>query len=399
LTDKLLVMAAHHMHRMAILMKYKPWLWAAAALLLALSATAVLVGMPQRAVTSKAAPDNYLTQAVDRGDVARVVRASGALSPVNLVQVGSQVSGTIKRLHVDYNSAVKAGQLLAELDATVLEAELAQTTAQLRSAQANLEAAQVKFERTQKLFSEGFYSGAELDSALSAWKVAQAQMQQQQASVARAKTNIGFALIRSPVNGTVVSKEISVGQTVAATLQTPVLFKIAQNLREVQIETNVSEADIGLLSEGQEVSFTVDAFPDRLYRGIVHQIRNNHTLQQNVVTYTAVVRSMNEDLSLRPGMTAYVSVTVARRAGVLRVSNAALRYEPAKTAPTASPASASNQRVVWHQDSNGQLQAVAVSLGLSDGRYTELLSGDLRSGDPLIIGDKVPSAFSGPKIF
>jgi HlyD family secretion protein len=380
-------------------MKYKPWLWVAAALLLALSATAVLVWMPQRADTSKAAPDNYLTQAVDRGDVARVVRASGALSPVNLVQVGSQVSGTIKRLHVDYNSDVKAGQLLAELDATVLEAELAQANAQLHSAQANLEAAQVKFERTQKLSFEGFYSGAELDSAQSAWKVALAQMQQQQASVARAKTNIGFALIRSPVNGTVVSKEISVGQTVAATLQTPMLFKIAQDLREVQIETNVSEADIGLLSEGHEVSFTVDAFPDRVYKGMVQQIRNNHTLQQNVVTYTAVVRSMNEDLSLRPGMTAYVAVTVARRASVLRVSNAALRYEPAKSTTNASPASVSNQRVVWRQDANGQLQAVEVTLGLSDGRYTELLSGNLRSGDPLIIGDKVPSAFSGPKIF
>ncbi|XVJ69722.1 MAG: efflux RND transporter periplasmic adaptor subunit [Rhizobacter sp.] len=380
-------------------MKYKPWLWVAAALLLALSVTAVFVWIPQQAATSKVAPANHLTQAVDRGDVARVVRASGALSPVNVVQVGSQVSGTIKRLHVDYNSAVKAGQLLAELDATVLEAELAQASAQLRSAQANLEAAQVKFERTQKLFLDGFYSGAELDSAQSAWKVAQAQMQQQQASVARAKTNIGFALIRSPVNGTVVSKEISVGQTVAATLQTPVLFKIAQDLREVQIETNVSEADIGLLSEGQEVSFTVDAFPDRVYKGIVQQIRNNHTLQQNVVTYTAVVRSMNEDLSLRPGMTAYVAVTVARRAGVLRVSNAALRYEPAKSMTTAIPASASNQRVVWRQDASGQLQAVEVSLGLSDGRYTELLSGDLRSGDPLIIGDKVPSSFSGPKIF
>jgi HlyD family secretion protein len=316
---------------------------------------------------------------------------------VNLVQVGSQVSGTIKRLHVDYNSDVKSGQLLAELDATVLEAELAQASAQLRGAQANLDAAQTKFGRTEALFAQGFYSGAELDSARSTLKVAQAQMQQQQAAVSRAKTSIGFAQIRSPVNGTVVSKEISVGQTVAATLQTPVLFKIAQNLREVQIETHVSEADIGLLREGQEVSFTVDAFPERIYKGIVQQIRNNHTLQQNVVTYTAVVRSMNEDLSLRPGMTAYVAVTVARRAGVLRVSNAALRYEPAKA--TASAASAGQQRVVWRQDASGQLQAVPVTLGLSDGRYTELLSGDLRSGDPLVIGDKVPSSFSGPKIF
>jgi HlyD family secretion protein len=380
-------------------MKFKPWMLMAAALVLALFAAGILLWMPQPAEAPKATDDRFLTQAVDRGDVARVVRASGALSPVNLVQVGSQVSGTIKRLHVDYNSPVKAGQLLAELDATLLEAELAQANAQLRSAQANLAAAQIKFTRTQQLAKEGFYSGAELDNALSAMNVARAQMQQQQAAVARAKTNIGFAQIRSPVNGTVVSKEISVGQTVAATLQTPVLFKIAQDLREVQIETNVSEADIGLLREGQEVSFTVDAFPDRFYKGVVQQIRNNHTLQQNVVTYTAVVRSMNEDLSLRPGMTAYVAVTVARRAGVLRLSNAALRYEPAKNTTSTSATAQSTQRVVWRPDASGQLQAVAVTLGLSDGRYTELLSGDLRGGDPLVIGEKVPSAFSGPKIF
>jgi HlyD family secretion protein len=379
-------------------MKHKSWLLVSSAVtVLLLSITLGLFWTPKRSVISNAEEDKFLTQAVDRGDLARVVRASGALSPVNLVQVGSQVSGTIKRLHVDYNSDVKSGQLLAELDATVLEAELAQASAQLRGAQANLDAAQTKFGRTEALFAQGFYSGAELDSARSTLKVAQAQMQQQQAAVSRAKTSIGFAQIRSPVNGTVVSKEISVGQTVAATLQTPVLFKIAQNLREVQIETHVSEADIGLLREGQEVSFTVDAFPERIYKGIVQQIRNNHTLQQNVVTYTAVVRSMNEDLSLRPGMTAYVAVTVARRAGVLRVSNAALRYEPAKA--TASAASAGQQRVVWRQDASGQLQAVPVTLGLSDGRYTELLSGDLRSGDPLVIGDKVPSSFSGPKIF
>lgn len=348
----------------------------------------------------KVPDEKYLTRPVDQGDITRVVRASGALNPVNLVQVGAQVSGTIRRLQVDYNSTVRAGQLLAELDATLLEADLAQANAQLRNAIVNLEAAQIKFRRTQRLFSEGFYSSAELDSALAAMEIAQAQVQQQRALLSRAQTNLGFTKIYSPVNGTVVSKEVSIGQTITASLQTPLLFKIAQDLRELQIETNVSEADIGLLQEGQEVAFTVDAFPSRTYRGKLSQIRNNHSLQQNVVTYTAVVRTLNDDLTLRPGMTAYVTISVASRHGVTRVPNAALRYEPPKSVSTNAAASSSdNQKVVWRTDSSGQLQSVPVVLGLGDGRYSELLSGELRSGDLLIIGDKVGSSFSGPKIF
>lgn len=371
-------------------------LWAAALPLVLVTGLAGWLGSHSRAADPG---DTWLTQSVERGAVRRTISATGALTPVNLVQVGTQVSGTIARLHVDYNTRVRAGELLAEIDTTALDAELAQARAQRASAQATLDLARSQAARQQTLFEQGYLSRAEADQALANARSAQSGLDQQQAALQRAAFNRRNAEIRSPVAGTVISREVSVGQTVAASLQTPVLFRIAQDLRELQIDANVSEADVGLLREGQPVRFTVDAFSDRVFDGRVRQIRNNHQVQQNVVTYTAVISARNDDLALRPGMTGYVSVTVAERTDVARIPNAALRWAPPAAAPAPADVAASNRRTVWRWDGTGAPQPVAVTLGLSDGRWTELAGGDVNPGDRLVIGDrKVLPAF-GPKIF
>jgi HlyD family secretion protein len=368
-----------------------------AALLLALLA---VLAVWHGARPSAAEPgDTWLTQSVERGVVRRTISATGALTPVNLVQVGTQVSGTIARLHVDYNTRVRAGELLAEIDTTALDAELAQARAQRASAQAALDLALSQAARQQTLFEQGYLARAEADQALANARSAQAGLDQQQAALQRAAFNRRNAEIRSPVAGTVISREVSVGQTVAASLQTPVLFKIAQDLRELQIDANVSEADVGLLREGQPVRFTVDAFPDRVFDGQVRQIRNNHQVQQNVVTYTAVIGARNDDLALRPGMTGYITVTVAERVDVARIPNAALRWAPAASAPAPADLAAANQRVVWRWSGAGTPEPVGVTLGLSDGRWTELAGGQLAPGDRLVIGDRKAVPSFGPKIF
>lgn len=345
--------------------------------------------------------DPWLTQAVELGDLRRTITASGSLTPVNVVQVGTQVSGTIARLHVDFNTQVKPGQLLAELDTTALDAELAQSQAQLSGAQAALELAQSNAVRQQELFDVGFISRSGVDQALASALTAQATLDQQRAQLRRIAFNRRNAEIRSPVAGTVISREVSIGQTVAAALQTPVLFRIAQDLREMQIEASVAEADVGLLSEGQPVRFSVDAFPERMFEGRVRQIRNNHQVQQNVVTYTAVVSMRNEDSSLRPGMTAYIVVTVAERRGVMRIPNAALRYLPADDSlqHTGTAAELPHSTVWLWPGSGSHPRPVAVGLGLSDGRWTEMTRGELRVGDRLVVGARKAQVSFGPKIF
>jgi HlyD family secretion protein len=347
----------------------------------------------------------YLTQPVDTGTITRIVSASGPLTPVNQVQVGTQVSGTIDAIYADFNAQVKVGQLLAQIDTASLDADLAQAQAALRSAQASLELANTTLARNQELFSKGFISRAEVDQAQNTVRTSKASVDQQQAAVNRATTSKRNAQITSPVSGTVVSREVSVGQTVAASLNTPVLFKIAQDLREMQVEASVAEADIGTMKEGANVQFTVDAFAGRTFNGVVHQIRNNYSVQQNVVTYTVIIRARNDQLELRPGMTAYVRITADERAQVLRIPNAALRYEPTKPAATATnatpaqPPAPGTQRNVWRIGADGTPQAVPVKLGLTDGRHTELLSGQLQSGDALIIGQPTTGGPTGPKIF
>jgi HlyD family secretion protein len=374
--------------------------WKLAVLLLVLLAIGLgawLLLKPKQSSKAVAA-ENFVTQKVSVGDVRRMVSASGTLKPVSQIDVGTQVSGTIRSLHVDFNDVVKEGQLLAELDASLLDAELAQAQAQQRSAASSLELAQTKLVRTKNLFEQGYVSRADVDDAQASFKSAQASVDQYGASVQRADKNRRNTIIRSPVSGTVVSREIAVGQTVAASLQTPVLFKIAKDLREMQIEANISEADVGFIKAAQKVNFTVDAFSDKVFQGTVHEIRNNYVVQQNVVTYSVIIRTRNEDLSLRPGMTGYVTVVVGKRTGIVRIPNAALRYEP-PSVPKGGEVRQANQRTVWRLNAQGQPEAVEVVLGLSDSRYTELVSGAVRDADALIIGEKITGGFADPKLF
>jgi HlyD family secretion protein len=371
--------------------------WLLAVLVLVVVAVAATTWLSRRSAPT--APDAWLTQSVERGSIKRTISATGSLTPVNLVQVGTQVSGTITRLHVDYNALVKSGQLLAELDTTALDAELAQVRAQQANAQASRDLAASQAARQSRLFELGYVTRADLDAANASASSAQAVLNQQTAASQRAAFNRSNAQIRSPVAGTVISREVSVGQTVAASLQTPVLFKIAQDLREMQIEASVAEADVGLLREGQAVRFTVDAYPDRAFEARVRQIRNNHVVQQNVVTYTAVMTTRNDDLTLRPGMTAYVIVTVAERSDVVRIPNAALRYRPQGTPAGVRDEALLSRRMVWRWDGASAPQAAEVTLGLSDGRWTELVAGDPKPGDRLVIGERKALASFGPKIF
>jgi HlyD family secretion protein len=373
------------------------WKWILLLLILLLVAGGGWLYKSRAAKKPKAA-DNFLTQRVSVGDVRRTVSASGTLKPVSQIDVGTQISGTIRALYADFNDEVKAGQLLAEIDTSLLDADLAQAQALQRSAASSLELAQTRLARSKSLFEQGYVSRSEVDDAQAAVKSAQASVDQQAAGAQRASNNRRNAQIRSPVSGKVVSREIAVGQTVAASLQTPVLFKIAKDLREMQIETNISEADVGFIKVGQEVNFTVDAFPDKIFLGVVFEIRNNYAIQQNVVTYSVIVRTRNDDLMLRPGMTGYVTVVVGERRNIVRIPNAALRYEPVY-APKADKAKQANQRTVWRLNTQAQPEAIEVVLGLSDSRHTELLSGTVKENDALIIGEKITGGFAGPKLF
>jgi HlyD family secretion protein len=344
----------------------------------------------------------WLTQSLDSGSVTRVISASGALNPVNQVQVGTQVSGTVKRILVDFNSQVQKGELLAEIDTTLLEAELASAEAAVAVARSNLGLARQKLDRNQALYEQKFISSAALDEYKAAFASSDASVRQQEANARRIRTNLANAAIRSPVSGIVVSRDVSVGQTVQASFSTPVLFKIAQDLTQMQIDANVTEADVGLMKEGQEVHFTVDAFPDQGFQGVVHQIRNNYNVQQNVVTYTVVIRVQNKDLNLRPGMTGYVNVNVAKRDNVLRLPNAALRFAPTASVDNGavrSPQVGAQQRVVWQALPDGNIKPVVIGVGLADNQFTEIVGNGLKVGDAIVVAERPQSKSFGPKIF
>jgi HlyD family secretion protein len=301
----------------------------------------------------------YFTQKVDKGDVREVVEATGTINAVTTVQVGSQVSGTIEKLYVDFNSKVKKGQLVAQLDPSLLKSTLMQTQADFENAVANeaaakanmakanaaLEQAKADYQRTEGLTKEGVMSQQQLDiskanydsavAAVNATKAqvgqASAQVSQKRASVAVAQTNLNYATIHAPVDGTVINRNVDVGQTVAASLQAPTLFTIAQDLTKMQVYVATDESDVGMIRLNQPVTFKVDAFPRDVFRGHVSQIRMNATTVQNVVTYNTIVDFDNPDLKLFPGMTAYVTVPVATATDVVKVPNGAIRYKPDMT--------------------------------------------------------------------
>ena len=334
----------------------------------------------------KTAEPQFRTETADRGDISAQVSANGTLNPVTLVNVGTQVSGTVKRIEADFNQQVKAGQVLAQLDPALFQAALAQSTANLANAQAQLNLAQSNAARMQTLFKQEYVSRLELDQAVAAQAQAAAQLRLARAQQMRDEINLGFATIRSPVDGTVINRQVDVGQTVAASFQTPTLFQIGKDLTQMQIDSTVSEADIGQVKLGQTVKFRVDAFPDNEYSGVVRQVRLNAKTEQNVVTYNVVVDVANLDLALMPGMTANLRVEVETRRNVLRVPTAALRFRP-PVDPGAEKASMPRGAAVHVLGADGKPVRVAVKTGISDKAYTQIVSGELKPGDQVILAD------------
>jgi HlyD family secretion protein len=368
----------------------------------------------------------YRLQTVTQGDLSQIVSANGTINPLSLISVGTQVSGTVKKLYVDFNSKVTQGQILLELDNSMLAAQLKQTQANIQSAAASLELATANEARLRSLFAQEYVSRQELDTAVQAKKVAEAQTQISNALLERDRANLAYSVIRSPVAGVVVDRSVDVGQTVAASLQTPTLFKIAQNLSKMQIHANFAEADIGSIRVGMPVKFTVDAFTGKNFKGDVMQIRLNPTTVSNVVTYDVVINVDNPEQLLLPGMTAYVSIAVAERKDVLLVPNAALRFKPAglDNAKNTDTKNQNGNRAGIEKSSdsakskrdgfsgkvyvlrNTALVPISVSLGITDNRNTEIVSGELKVGDQVILGEaqittkaKTSGTPTGPRMF
>lgn len=357
------------------------------------------------------APDpnavSYTTVKVERGDVVQLAQANGTINPVSVINVGTQISGVVKTINADFNQIVEQGQLLAELDTRVLEAALAQSRAQLRKARAAAALAKVTFERRKALVEEGAASKADVDAAAQQMEATAGDEAIAEAAVKRDETNLGFAVITAPVSGVILSRDVDVGQTVAASFQTPTLFKIAPSLKNMQIDTNLSESDAGSIKEGQRSAFTVDAFPGRTFEGKVRQIRLSPTTIQNVVTYNVVIDVDNADLKLLPGMTAFVRINVGEAKNVLKVPNAALRWKPKdgpaggrrpeggkdKAAGGSMKSGEDPQRV--HVLRKGKPQRVRVVAGLTDGRFTEVRGEGLKAGDEVITGEGQPGQRNG----
>ena len=342
----------------------------------------------------------YVTAPVTRGTIARTVVATGTVNPVLTVIVGSYVSGVIQSESCDFNTRVTKGQLCAKIDPrpyqTIVDenaAQLAVARAQLAKDQANLDYARINAARVSGLRSRGVVSQDTVDLANSALAQAAAQVQldkatvqEREAALEAARVNLGYTNIVSPVDGTVVSRNVTIGQTVAASFQTPTLFLIATDLTRMQVDANVTESDIAAVKDGDPASFTVEAYSGRPFRGKVAQVRQAPQSVQNVVTYDVVVAVDNKDLLLKPGMTATVGIVTAARADVLRVPDQALRFSPAGAT---RPAAAGQQ--VWVLR-NGRPAAVSIRTGLDDDTYTEIVSGDLRPGDAVIVGEERGSA-------
>lgn len=357
-----------------------PILW----LLLIVIASSTLAFFAGRSRQGTTDQDRYRTEPLTRGEIAQTVSANGTLNPVVLVNVGTQISGRIQRLYADFNDRVKAGQILAELDPRLVEAQLRQSRAAVASARADLRLAESDEKRTRALVERKFLSEADLDKASKTVDVARAALETALAKVAYEETNLHYTVIRSPVSGVVISRNVDVGQTVAATFQTPVLFQIAQDLTKMQIDTNLAEADVGGVRVGQTVTFTVDAYPEKTFSGAVRQIRLNPTIQQNVVTYDVVVAVDNPEGLLLPGMTAVVVIRVAERDNVLRVPLAALRFRPADPSGAAPIEAREGERIVYRVD-QGKLIPLPVRIGIYGSRQAELIEGALNEGDALVV--------------
>jgi HlyD family secretion protein len=359
----------------------------------------------------------FATAEVSRGDIVSTVEATGTLEAVTTVQVGSQVSGTISALHADFNSEVRKGQIIAQLDSSLFETQVEQARATVVRLQADVDRAKVqaedaalKLKRAHELFDRQLIPASDLETAEStartseaAVKGAEAQVVQAKASLNQAQVNLSHTIIRAPIDGVVIARNVDVGQTVASSLQAPTLFVIARDLTEMRVNASIDESDIGEISSKQPVKFRVDAYPNETFTGTVSQVRLQPVVQQNVVSYVTVIDVPNRDLKLKPGMTAAVTIETARADDVLKVPNAALQFTPAdgRTERPARPAGRGSkdegQGAVWVL-AQGQPSRVPVKAGITDGRDTAILDGDLTPGTPVVTGTATitPAAATTP---
>ena len=337
----------------------------------------------------------YETVKISKNTIVQVVEASGTINPVTTVNIGSQVSGLIKEIYVDFNSQVKKGQLLAQIDTSLFEAQLQQATANIANAKANyqkilaiMENDKKTYNRYKNLYARNFIAKSEFDLAEATYfsdmaqlESAKAQISQAEASFKTASANMRYTKIISPVDGTVVSRAVDVGQTVAASFQTPTLFMVAQDLTNMQIETSVSEADIGKVKVGQEVNYTLDGYQDRVFHGKVTQVRISPTTVQNVVTYTVIVDVDNEEGLLIPGMTANVSIITSKKENIMTVPNSALKFTPI----TNGAVQRYKEQGIWVMENN-RPKRVNITAGVSDDVNTEVISKDLKGDEVVIVG-------------
>ncbi len=333
---------------------------------------------------SKDASVTYVTVPAEVSDIRTSVTATGTIEAVTSVTVGTQVSGIVSHLYVDYNSVVKRGQVIAELDKTNLTSELASARANLSSQQSNLAYQKANFNRQQQLYSKGLISANDFEQARLSYQQAEQQVQTSMQSVRKAETNLGYATITAPIDGIVISKSVEEGQTVAASFNTPELFTIAQDLTNMRVIANIDEADIGEVKEGERVMFTVDAFPDDTFNGTVTQVRLEATTESNVVTYEVVISAPNADLKLKPGLTANVTIYTNEKTNVISIPTKALKFTPNEKMLTDDQVikDCQGEHKVWTLDGN-TFQAHPVQIGITNGIMTEITSG-LKSGQKVI---------------
>ena len=346
--------------------------------LLALTAALLL------ASCSKKAGIEYETTTVEQGNISTTVTATGTIEPVTSVEVGTQVSGIVAKIYVDYNSEVKAGQVIAELDKTNLTSELASQRANLTSVQSSLQYQKANYERQKSLYDKGLISANDYEQARLSYVQAQQQLTPAQQNVKRAETNLGYATITSPINGVVLSKAVEEGQTVAASFSTPTLFTIAQDLTDMRVIADIDGGDIGEVKEGQRVTFTVDAFPADVFQGTVTQVRQQATTESNVVTYEVVISAPNADLKLKPGLTANVTIFTLEKNDVLTVASKALRFSPneALIAEDETIQSTDAKTKLWVREGK-TFRAIPVQTGVSNGTMTEI-TGGIKAGTEVL---------------
>lgn len=356
----------------------------------------------------------YRLEPISQGDVLQTVSANGTLNPVTLINVGAQVSGRVNKLFVDFNDHVEKNQILLTLEPELFNAQIGQSQGNVRNAQASVELAMANETRMRTLFTQDYASRQDLDQAVQTLKSTRAQLETARGQLLRDNTNLSYSIIRSPVSGVVVDRVVDVGQTVAASFQTPTLIKIAQDLSKMQIDTSFAEADIGNIKVGQKAKFSVDAFQSRTFEGTVKQLRLNPTVITNVVTYDVVISVDNPEKILLPGMTAYVNIMVSKHDNVMLTPNAALRFKPKQDESqpnSGSSADAKNhgqhagKKKSGQEDlssgkvyviRDGKITPIRISLGISDGRFTEFTSKDIKLNDQVIVGENQTNETASP---